>query len=83
MISDENIKTDDVFDQIEQLLVDIQENRLSAVGEGIAIGIKNQIKNIKASIEALPFQVVREFATHELEIKIYSVFLGVRRKKYS
>ncbi|MCT4581057.1 MAG: amino acid permease [Flavobacteriales bacterium] len=69
VLSDDNMETAAVLEQIEQLLIDIQDNRLSAVGEGIALGIKNQIKNIKGAIDELPFQVVREFTPDELLIK--------------
>lgn len=82
VLSKENIDYDLVYNQVDDLLEDIQENRLNAVGEGIALGIKSQIKSVKNEINELPFQVVRQFTREELEINA-SDSLKLKKQKKS
>ncbi len=58
-----------ILNKIEELLIDIQENRLQSVGEGIALGIKTQLKNFKGLIDELPLQMIRYYSENELIIK--------------
>jgi hypothetical protein len=69
VLSQDKLTPNEVYSQVEELLVDIQENRLNSVGEGIAVGIKAQLSNLKKTIDVLPFQITRYYDSNELLIK--------------
>ena len=69
VLKKEKATPNEVYNQVEELLVDIQENRLDSVGEGIAVGIKSQLSNLKTLIDELPFQVIRYYTSDETLIK--------------
>lgn len=65
---EDDLEKESLLNKIEELLIDIQENRFQNVGVGIALGIKTQLQSLKDLINALPFQVLRHYEEHELRI---------------
>ena len=63
------------------MLKDVQENRLTKVGEGIAVGINDQLVNLKKSIDELPFQVIRTYSEEDLLITEKDSELLKKQKK--
>ena len=63
-----NTEQGNLYKEIDNLLSDIEENRLELVSKGIAQGIDNQLRVLSKSINQLPYQVERNYSQEELTI---------------